>query len=341
MQMFQLGRVFLIAEAGVNHNGDLETAYRLVDVAVRAGADAIKFQTFVAERIVTRTAPKAAYQQRSTDPAESQFDMLRRLELSPEAHGKLFSYCKEKGILFISTPFDEQCADFLDELGVRLFKIPSGEITNLPYLAHIAHKGKPMVVSTGMAWLSEVDTAVRTIRQAGNPELILLHCVSNYPANPTDANLRAMNTMAMAFCVPVGYSDHTQGIEVTLAAAALGACVIEKHFTLSRTMPGPDHAASLEPDELAALVKGIRVVESALGHGRKEPSSSETETASVARKSLVASRNLCAGTILTDEMIGVKRPGTGLPPSFRNYIIGRRLRADMTAGTVLTFESLG
>lgn len=332
---------FIVAEAGVNHNGSLETAHRLVDVAVEAGADAVKFQTFKAERVVTLDAPKADYQLQTTGSDESQFAMLRRLELSPEAHRKLMDQCRQQGILFMSTPFDEESADFLADLGVTVFKIPSGEITNLPFLAHVARKGRPMIISTGMSNLGEVETAVRTIEEAGNQDLVLLHCVSNYPADPADVNLRAMHTMATAFNVPVGYSDHTPGIEVAIAAVALGACVIEKHFTLDCMLPGPDHRASLEPNGLAALVRGIRIVEAALGHGRKEPAASEANTAAITRKSLVAARDIPAGTTLTAELIAIKRPGAGLPPAMRPYLIGRTVRMTIPAGALLTLEMLG
>ena len=331
---------FVIAEAGVNHNGSLELARQLVDKAQQAGADAVKFQTFKAERLVTRDAPKADYQCQTTGTAESQFEMLSRLELSPDAHQAVMAHCSSSNIVFLSTPFDEQSADFLEALGVAAFKIPSGEITNLPFLAHVARKGKPMIVSTGMACLGEVEMAVNTIWKAGNRSIVLLHCVSNYPAAPADINLRAMQTMATAFGLPVGYSDHTPGIEVPLAAVALGACVIEKHFTLDRNLPGPDHQASLEPDELESLVQGIRTVEVALGHGRKEPAASEANTAAVARKSLVAVSDIPAGTLLTEELVAVKRPGTGLPPAMRPYVMGRTARVLIPAGTVLGLEML-
>ncbi len=241
----------------------------------------------------------------------------------------------------MSTPFDEDSADLLQQMDVPIFKVPSGEITNLDFIRHIAQKGKPLLVSTGMAYLGEVETAVRTIEQAGNENIVLLHCVSKYPADPSDANLRAMSLMSEAFDVPVGYSDHTLGIEVALAAVALGACVIEKHFTLDRTMPGPDHKASLEPHELAAMVRGIRTVERALGSGRKQPAASEAGIAAVARRSLVAATDIDAGTRLTEEMIAVKRPGTGLAPSFKSIFVGRRAGKDIPAGTLLSWEILG
>jgi N-acetylneuraminate synthase len=326
---------FVIAEAGVNHNGELEKALALVNAAKEARADAVKFQTFCAERLVCKNAPKARYQVETTGANESQCEMLKRLELSPDDHRRLLDHCREIGILFLSSPFDEQDADFLESLGVPAYKIPSGELTNLPYLAHIARKGKPMIVSTGMATLGEVETAIETIRAAGNPDLALLHCVSNYPAAPQDVNLRAMLTLQQAFGAPVGYSDHVRSNEISIAAVALGACIIEKHFTLDRDLPGPDHRASLEPHELVTLVKAIRNVEKALGTGCKRPTNSEAETASVARKSLTAACDIPAGSLITEEMLTVKRPGTGLPPSMRPYIMGRRVRTDLPGGGVL------
>jgi N,N'-diacetyllegionaminate synthase len=331
---------FIIAEAGVNHNGDPDMARRLVDAAVEAGADAVKFQTFVAEELVAPSARKAAYQLEDTDASESQLEMLKHLTLPHEDFTHLHNHCRERDILFMSTPFDGESADFLEQLGVPAYKIPSGEITNLPFLEHVARKGKPMIVSTGMAWLGEVEAAVRAIKGAGDPPLALLHCVSNYPAAPGEVNLRAMHTMEASFGLPVGYSDHTPGVEVALAAAALGACILEKHFTLDRTLPGPDHRASLEPEELASLVRGIRTVEASLGHGRKEPAASEADTAAVARRSLVAAQDIPAGTPITEAMIAVRRPGTGLPPAFRSYLIGRTAREFIPAGSVLTLEQL-
>lgn len=328
---------FIIAEAGVNHNGDIQMAKRLVEAAARARADAVKFQTFKAESLVTPDAPKAEYQKGATARAESQFDMLRRLELSPESHVSLRDYCRQQGILFMSTPFDEESADLLDRVGVPVFKLPSGELTNVHFLAHVARKGKPMIVSTGMSTLAEVETAVRTVREINN-QLVLLHCVSDYPANPVDANLRAMRTMADACKVPVGYSDHTPGIEVALAAVALGACVLEKHFTLDRTLRGPDHQASLEPGELDSLVRGVRIVEAALGHGRKERAVSEANTATIARKSIVAACDIPAGARLTEDMLTVKRPGTGLAPAMWYHLVGRVAAQDIPANTILTWE---
>lgn len=329
---------FIIAEAGVNHNGDITIAKQLIDVAIDAGVDAVKFQTFKAEKLASISAPKAEYQSHTTDEAESQFEMLQRLELSVDSHIELKAYCQAKDILFMSTPFDTESADLLDNLELPVFKISSGEITNLPLLQHVALKGKPIILSTGMSDLTEVGQAVQAIKSTGNDQLVLLHCVSNYPADSGDVNLRAMGTMANAFQVPVGYSDHTLGIEVALAAVALGACVIEKHYTLDRNQPGPDHRASLEPDELVALIKGARMVESALGHGRKEPASSEADTAAVARKSLVAAKDIKAGTSLFADHIAIKRPGTGLPPFLHSYLIGLTLNTDVQAGAILTME---
>ena len=331
---------FVLAEAGVNHNGDIDLAGKLVDAAVAARADAVKFQTFRAEQIASNTAPKANYQLESTDTEESQLEMLKRLELPDEAYRDLMNYCRQKGIAFLSTPFDESSADMLDEMGMEAFKLPSGEITNLPFLHHVAAKGKPVILSTGMSGLGEVESAVKTIEGAGNQGLILLHCVSNYPAAPSDVNLRAMHTLAEAFGAPVGYSDHTEGIEIALAAVAMGACFIEKHFTLDRNLPGPDHQASLEPNELTRMVRGIRTIESAMGDGRKQPAASEAATASVARRSLVAARDIAAGTVLRDDMVKAMRPGTGLPPAMRACVIDRTLRRDVSKGELLQLEIL-
>ena len=329
---------FIIAEAGVNHNGDMEIARRLVEAAAQAGADAVKFQTFTAERIVTPDACKADYQLQTTDTDESHYEMLKRLELSAEMHQELIVHCRNQDILFLSTPFDERSADFLEELGIAAFKIPSGEITNLPFLAHVARKGKPMIVSTGMSCLGEVETAVQTIKDTGNQDLILLHSVSNYPADPSDINLRAMQTLTTAFKVPVGYSDHTEGSEVAIAAVALGACLIEKHFTEDRNLPGPDHRASLEPEELKTLVNSIRTVETALGHGRKEPAASEANTAKSARKSLVSALKISAGTKITRDMIKIKRPGTGIAPTFLPTILGMKINRPLDKDEVLRWE---
>lgn len=331
---------FIIAEAGVNHNGDMARALALVDIAAAAGADAVKFQTFDAERLVTRDAPKAAYQQATTNPSESQYAMLKALELSADDHRLLMQRCVERGIMFLSTPFDEASADVLAELGVAGFKTPSGELTNLSYLRHVAGFGKPMIVSTGMATLAEVEEAVTAIEDRGNEQFALLHCVSNYPAEPETINLRAMQTLRNAFGAPVGYSDHTAGHAIALAAVALGARVIEKHFTQDRSLPGPDHRASLTPEELSALVRSIRDVEVALGDGRKTPHASERSTALAARKSLVLAVDVAGGDVLTDAHLVNKRPGIGLAPKYRDHVVGRAVRDASPAGTVLTWDML-
>lgn len=332
--------VFIIAEAGVNHNGDIGLACRLVDVAVSAGANAVKFQTFRAENVISKNAPKAAYQEKTTGSSESQLEMVKKLELPFEAFRELQDYCKKRGIVFLSTPFDEESLDFLKKLDLPYFKIPSGEITNFPFLEKIARQGKPLIISTGMSTLDEVKQAVAVVKNAGNTGIILLHCVSNYPAKPEDANLKAMETMRSAFGLPVGFSDHTPGIEVALAAVALGASVIEKHFTLDRSLPGPDHQASLSPQELMMLVQGIRIVEKALGTGVKQPAVSEKNTAEVARKSLVATKAIFPGTILTREMIAIKRPGTGLSPSQLETILGRKVREALKADDLIQLDML-
>lgn len=335
---------FIIAEAGVNHNGDLDRAKQLVEAAFEAGADAVKFQAFRAERLISAQAPKAEYQLRTTDTAQSQLEMIRSLELGRPEHAALMEFCADRGITFLSSPFEEGSADWLNEIGVAAFKIPSGEIINLPFLRHVARMGKPMIVSTGMSSMQEVEAAVSAIREAGENAdyggLVLLQCVSNYPADPKDVNLRAMETMARAFEVGVGYSDHIAGNEVAFAAVALGACVIEKHFTLDRTLVGPDHQASLEPSELKDLVDGIRNVEAAMGTGVKEAAASEQNTADVARKSIVVSGKIAAGTTLTEEMLTLKRPGTGLSPSKLGDVVGRKTRVDLEADSMLKMEQL-
>jgi N,N'-diacetyllegionaminate synthase len=328
----------VIAEVGVNHNGEIERGLEMVRVAAAAGADAVKFQTFQASALVAPGAEKATYQKIRTDPDETQQEMLRRLELSDAAHHVLADSCRQHGIQFLSTPFDYRSADFLADLDVPAFKMSSGDLTDLPFLAHVAAKGKPMLVSTGMASLEEVAAALRAVRDVGNDQIVLLHCVSNYPANAADVNLRAMGTMAASFGTPVGYSDHVLGSEVALAAVALGACVVEKHFTLDRGLPGPDHAASAEPDELCELVRSIRLVESAMGDGRKIPARHEAGTAAVARKSLMAKADIPAGAVLTHEMVVAMRPGTGLPPAALPELLGRTSVAEIPAGTMLRRE---
>jgi N-acetylneuraminate synthase len=331
---------FVIAEAGVNHNGDLDTACRLVDAAKEAGADAVKFQTFRADALVTPKAPKAPYQLETSAPGQSQHAMLRGLELSPAFHEALIDRCRRQDIVFLSTPFDEQSADLLVDLGVTALKIPSGEITNLPFLRHVAAKKLPVLLSTGMAFLGEVERALEEMAGTGPAGTALLHCLSSYPAPPGQANLRAMATMRAAFGLPVGYSDHTPGLEVALAAVALGADILEKHFTLDRTMPGPDHRASLEPAELAALVRGVRVVEASLGDGRKRRQPCEEDVARVARKSITTKVAIAKGGVIASEALAMRRPGTGLAPELAPLLIGRKAARDIEADALLRLEDI-
>lgn len=330
--------VFIIAEAGVNHSGAPDLAVRLVDAAADAGADAVKFQTFRAAAVATPAAPMAAYQARPAGAAGSQLDLLARLELSVEGHRRAAARCRERGIVFLSSPADPPSADLLREIGVPAFKVGSGNLTNNPLLEHLARTGRPLIISTGMATLDEVAVAVAVARAAGARELVVLHCVSEYPADPAAVNLRAMATMREAFAVPVGYSDHTLGAEVSLAAVALGACVIEKHLTLDRSLPGPDHQASLEPVEFTALVRSVRTVEACLGDGVKRPSPAEEATRAVVRKSLVAAVAIPAGTLVTPELLAVRRPGTGMAPGRMGEVVGRRSRCGIPAGTLLAPE---
>ncbi|SAI74828.1 N-acetylneuraminate synthase [Bordetella ansorpii] len=322
--------VLIIAEAGVNHNGDIELAKRLIREAARAGADIVKFQSFTASKIVSKSAPKASYQNATTDPGESQLEMVRKLELSHADHLVLIKECEKQGIQFFSTAFDFDSFDMLVDLGLRMIKVPSGELTNLPLLRHISRHGFPLILSTGMATIGEIDSALEVIEQAGTPrsQVTILHCTTEYPAPMADVNLRAMDTLRSAFGTPVGYSDHTEGIEIPIAAVARGATLIEKHFTLSRTMPGPDHRASLEPQELAAMVRGIRNVEQALGDGLKRPSPSELKNKAIARKSIVAGRPIAAGEVFTEDSLSTKRPGTGISPMRWDDVIGRTARRD-------------
>lgn len=323
-------RTLIIAEAGVNHNGDLKLAKRLIDVAAEAGADCVKFQTFRADRQVTRVARKADYQIKATDCMEYQHEMLRRLELSVEMHQELIAHCATCNIGFLSTGFDVESVDLLRGLGQNLFKIPSGEITNLPYLRHIGRLGGGVILSTGMAILGEIEAAIEVLEQAGTPraKLTVLHCTTEYPTPMSEVNLRAMQSMHTAFGVAVGYSDHTPGIEVAVAAVAMGASVIEKHFTVDRDLPGPDHKASLEPEELKAMVAAIRNIEIALGDGIKRLTPSEAKNKPVARKSLVAKQRITAGDVFGEQNITAKRPGTGISPMRWNEVIGRTAPRD-------------
>ncbi|HET6990597.1 MAG TPA: N-acetylneuraminate synthase [Bacteroidia bacterium] len=320
--------VFIIAEAGVNHNGSLELAKKLVDAAKDAGADVVKFQTFIPELVMSRHAPKAAYQKEVTGQTESQLDMVRKLQLDKAAHDELMKYCKTKQIQFLSTPFDLPSIDLLQDMGLDILKIPSGEITNFPYLHKIGSLKKKVILSTGMAKLGEVEQAIDTLCAAGTQrEMIsVLHCNTEYPTPMKDVNLLAMITMRDAFKLEVGYSDHTLGIEVPVAAVALGATIIEKHLTLDKNMPGPDHKASLDPAEFKAMVTAIRNIESALGDGIKRPSPSESKNMSIARKSIHISKNLPAGHVLSIDDLSVKRPGDGISSLFIDIIVGKKLR---------------
>lgn len=321
-------KVLIIAEAGVNYNGSLELAYRMVDEAKNAGADIVKFQTAKPENVISRYAKKAEYQKKATGLEESQLDMVRKLMLKFEDFIPLKKYCEEKGIGFLSTPFELESIDFLDRLGCSVWKIPSGEITNYPYLKKIAKTGKPVIMSTGMSTLKEVDQAIRLLKRNGGGEISLLHCNTQYPTPYRDVNLRAMETLREAFRVPVGYSDHTLGIEVPIAAAAMGAVIIEKHFTLDRGMEGPDHKASLEPGELTAMVKSIRNIEEAMGDGKKRVTESERENIWIARKSIVAKRDIAKGEQMTEENITTKRPGNGISPMEWTKVLGTRAVKD-------------
>jgi len=317
-------KVFIIAEAGVNHNGSIDLAKRLIEVAVNSGADAVKFQTFKAENLVSKNAQKADYQKQTTDAAESQFDMIKKLELDVDTHKELINYCQEKNIMFLSTPFDHESIDLLSDLGLQTFKIPSGEITNLPYLRHVGSLSKQVVLSTGMSNLEEVGDALNILINAGTSKdnITVLHANTMYPTPMEDVNLNAMLTIQEEFGVDVGYSDHTLGIEVDIAAVAMGALCIEKHFTLDKTMNGPDHKSSLEPEELKAMVSAIRNIEKAMGNGEKNLSLSESVNIGVARKSIVASQSIKKGGVLTEKNITVKRPGNGISPMKWDSIIG-------------------
>jgi len=332
---------WIIAEAGVNHNGDPALARKLVAAAAEAGADAVKFQTFRSAALVTAAAPKAAYQTRATTAGESQRAMLAALELDMPTHAELREHARKHGLTFFSSPFDEPSADALAALGVNAFKVPSGEIVNISYLRHLARFGKPLVISTGMATLDEVAVALDEVRASGDPPVVLLHCLSAYPAPVAEVNLRAMDTLRERFACPVGLSDHTLGISVALAAVARGATVLEKHLTLDKHLPGPDHAASLDPVEFAALVKGVREIEAALGDGVKRPMPSELDTRRVARKSIVAARPLAAGERLTPDALTLKRPGTGIPPAELPELIGRRVLRAVAADELLDRSWIG
>ncbi|MCW8954539.1 MAG: N-acetylneuraminate synthase [Sulfurimonas sp.] len=323
--------VFIIAEAGVNHNGSIELAKKLIDAAVEAGADAVKFQTFKTENLVSKNAQKAQYQKKNmNDKDDSQFNMLKKLELDVETHHELISYCKSKNIMFLSTPFDHDSIDMLDDLGLEIFKIPSGEITNLPYLRHIGKLNKKVILSTGMADIGEIEDALDVLVGEGTKKenITVLHANTMYPTPMKDVNLKAMQTIGNRFDIAYGYSDHTLGIEVPVAAVAIGASCVEKHFTLDCTMQGPDHKASLEPDELQAMVKAIRNIELALGSSVKKPSESEKPNIKIARKSIVANCEIKKGEIFTEKNLGIKRPGNGISPMRWDEVIGTSAMKD-------------
>lgn len=320
--------IIIIAEAGVNHNGSLEIAKQMVVAASEAGADYIKFQTFIPEKLVSRYARKAEYQQRITNLEESQLEMLQKLTLSQGDFIELKEYCKQKKIGFLSSPFDVESILFLDKLKIDFWKVPSGEITNFPYLLEIGKTGRPVVMSTGMSRLEDIKAAVDCLKNAGTKEISLLHCNTEYPTPMKDVNLKAMETMRNALQLPVGYSDHTQGIEIPIAAAAMGSSILEKHFTLDRGMEGPDHSASLEPGELKAMVQAVRNVELAMGSGKKEPSESEEKNIAAVRKSIVAKRDIQKGEMFSEQNLIAKRPGTGISPMKWPEIIGQRAKRD-------------
>lgn len=317
-------KVFIIAEAGVNHNGSIELAKKLIDVASESEADAVKFQTFKAEKLVSKHAQKADYQKETTDKNESQFEMIKKLELDSDTHKELMAYCKTKNIMFLSTPFDHDSIELLSDLGLEIFKIPSGEITNLPYLRHIGKLDKKVILSTGMTDIGEIEDALDVLIAAGTKKenITVLHANTEYPTPMEDVNLKAMVTIGNTFDIAFGYSDHTLGIEVDIAAVALGACCIEKHFTLDKTMEGPDHKASLEPDELKAMVKAIRNIELALGSCVKKPTNSEIPNMKIARKSIVAKMDIKKGELLSENNLAIKRPGNGINPMRWDEIVG-------------------
>ena len=330
--------VFIIAEAGVNHNGDVNLAYKLIDEAKEAGADAVKFQTFKAEKVLSKYTKMADYQKKNLGKEVSQIEMVKSLELSYNDFEKLKNYCDEKGIIFLSSPFDKESVDFLDKL-VPYYKIPSGEIVNYPYLKHIASKNKPIIMSTGMANLSNVEKALDTIYSVNKTvEIYLLHCTTNYPCPYDEVNLKAMLTLKEVFKLPVGYSDHTLGIEVPIAAVAIGAQIIEKHFTLDKNLLGPDHKASLEPIELKAMVNAIRNIEKALGDGIKKPNKSEKEIEGVVRKKLIATRDIKSGETISEKDIAIKRSNIGLAPDFLEVIIGKKIIKNIKEDEGFTWE---
>jgi N-acetylneuraminate synthase len=335
-------KTLIIAEAGVNHNGSIDIAKKLIDVAVAAGVDYVKFQTFKAEKLVSKSAKKAPYQIENTGTEDGQYAMIKKLELDEEKHNILIDYCSQKGVKFLSTAFDNESVDLLEELGIDLYKIPSGELTNKPFLQKIASKNKPIILSTGMADIGEIEDALDVLYNSGidRKDITVLHCNTEYPTPIQDVNLSAMNTIADAFKVKVGYSDHTLGVEISIAAVAKGAVCIEKHFTLDRNMKGPDHRASLEPEELKEMVRCIRNIELAIGNGIKKPSESEKKNISIARKSIHTRRFLKKGEIITESDLQMKRPGNGISPMNLNLVVGRMVVNELTEDSLINLQDL-
>ncbi len=333
-------RALIIAEAGVNHNGNLNLAYKMVDAAKNAGADIIKFQTGKPEEVISKFAPKADYQEKATGKNESQLEMCKKVSLDYEDFIRLKVYCEKVGICFLSTPFDLKSIEFLENLNIGFWKIPSGEVTNLPYLIKIANTHRPIVMSTGMCNLEEIGTAIKILDKHGGGKISLLHCTTEYPVPYEDVNLKAMHTLREQFGLEVGYSDHTQGIEVSIAAVAMGASIIEKHFTLDRNMEGPDHKASLQPDELEKMVRGIRHIENAIGTGDKRPARSEIKNIEIARKSIVAACDIRAGEIFSEQNLTTKRPGNGISPMQWYKILGRKAKMDYIADELIAVNEL-
>ncbi len=331
---------FIVAEIGVNHNGSVNRARKLIDAAKSAGADAVKFQAYKTERIVTKYAEKAKYQKETTDPKKSQYDMLKKLELKDADFVELHRYAKKRSIIFLSSAFDEESVDLLAGLDVSAFKVPSGETTNFPLLRHIAEKKKPIILSTGLSTLDEIGEAIRVMEEKGVEDIVLLHCVTSYPAKAEDVNLRVMDFLKRSFGCPVGFSDHTLGISIPIAATALGAVLIEKHFTLDKKMSGPDHRASLEPDEFKQMVTAIRDVEKAMGDGIKRLTKGEEQIKKAARRSVVARVKIRKGTVIRENMLDLKRPGTGLEPKDLSKILGKKAKKDILADELITLEKL-
>ena len=331
---------FIVAEVGVNHNGSIDMAKKLLDAANDAGADAVKIQAFKTEKIVTKYAEKTSYQKETTGLKKSQYNMLKKIELRDKEIEELYRYAKGKSVVFLSSVFDKESVDLLNKLRVPAFKIASGEITNFPLLQYIAEKKKPIILSTGMSTLGEIEEALEVIRKKGVEDIVLLHCVTSYPAKTEEANLRVIKVWQNSFGLPIGFSDHTLGIAIPIAAVALGAVLIEKHFTLDKTLPGPDHRASLEPDEFKNMVKAIRDVEKAVGDGEKKLTEEEERIKKVVRRSIIAKVNIPKGKIITEDMLDFKRPGIGLEPRYLNKVIGMKAKKNIKADELVTFDKL-